>query len=96
LLKIRLRRMGKISRPYYKIVVCNSSVASKTGKYIDTVGQYIPKRKPPVIEINREKLDSWVKKGAAVSDTVGFLLKSGRSVEEEKPAVVTEAAGTSG
>lgn len=96
MLKIRLRRMGAINRPCYKIVVCNSSVASKTGKYIDTVGQYVPKRKPPVIEINREKVDLWIRRGAEVSDTVEFLLKSGRSVEEEKPASGTEAAGTSG
>lgn len=82
MLRIRLRRTGKRNNPCYRIIVCNCRVAPAGGKYIEQLGLYNPKRKPPVLEINRERLDFWLKKGAKISDTLQFLLKKADSSAE--------------
>lgn len=74
MLKIRLKRRGASKKPFYQIVVCNSRV-SVNGKIIEMLGKYDPKLNPPLFEINRERVDYWVKKGAKISKRVEFLLK---------------------
>ena len=73
MLKIRLRRMGSRHSPFYRLVV-NDSRLTPRGKAVDEVGYYDPRSTPPRIEIDGEKVDYWVDKGAQVSSTVQRLL----------------------
>ena len=93
MIKIRLRRMGTNKKPVYRVVVCNSQVSTK-GKFFEEVGFYNPKK--DIIQLNKERIEFWVKRGAQLSDTVAFLLK-GKPAKPETENVLpkAEGAGTS-
>ncbi len=71
---IRLRRMGAKKRPFYRVVVTDSRFA-RDGRFIEIIGYYDPTQDPPVLKIDAEKAEDWMKKGAQPSDTVRGLLK---------------------
>jgi small subunit ribosomal protein S16 len=71
--KIRLRRMGAKKRPFYRIVVANST-SPRDGRFIDTVGYYDPCTEPPTVKVNEEKAAYWLKNGAQPSDVARALL----------------------
>jgi len=74
--KIRLQRAGKsASKRYNYRIVAISKTSSRDSRHLDLIGHYDPAKKPAVIEINREKLDKWLKQGAQMSDTVRTLAK---------------------
>ena len=75
MLKIRLRRMGSRHRPFYRLVVSDSR-RTPHGKAVDEIGFYDPRAEPPRIEIDGDKIDHWVGKGAQMSPTVSRLVKS--------------------
>jgi small subunit ribosomal protein S16 len=72
--KIRLRRMGAKKRPFYRIVVTDSRFA-RDGRFIEIIGYYDPTQDPPVLKVENEKAEDWMRKGAQPSDTVRGLLK---------------------
>jgi small subunit ribosomal protein S16 len=74
LVKLRLRRAGKKKQPIYKIVVADSR-ASRSGKFIESIGQYNPLVNPMVINVNESRLFSWLKRGAQPTDTLRSLLQ---------------------
>ena len=74
MVKMRLRRVGKKKQPVYKIVVADSR-ASRTGKYIESIGQYNPLLNPMVITVNEPRLFNWLKRGAQPTDTLRSLLQ---------------------
>jgi small subunit ribosomal protein S16 len=74
LVKLKLRRAGKKKQPIYKIVAADSR-ASRTGKFIEAVGQYNPLVHPMVVTVNEPRLFSWLKRGAQPTDTVRSLLQ---------------------
>jgi len=59
MLKIRLLRMGKKKRPFYRVVVADAR-SPRDGKYLDIVGTYNPLVDPAEVKIDKEKLDKWV------------------------------------
>jgi len=71
--KIKLKRMGTKSRPYYRVVVQNESSATK-GKVVEILGVYQPLKEPALFEIDKEKAAGWIKKGAMPTDKVRILL----------------------
>ena len=71
---IRLKRMGNKHRPSYRIVVSDSRNRS-VGMYLNVVGTYNPRKDPPEIHLDMEKIEEWQSKGAAVSDTVASLIR---------------------
>jgi small subunit ribosomal protein S16 len=73
--KIRLRRMGAKKAPFYRIVVADSRFP-RDGRFIEEIGYYDPTKNPVVVNVDGEKVTSWVKKGAQPTDTVKRLLKS--------------------
>jgi len=75
MLKIRLRRMGSKHAPFYRLVVSDSRL-TPLGKAVDEVGHYDPRCEPPRVEINSERVDYWVGKGAQMSSTVQRLVKN--------------------
>ena len=60
--RIRLTRKGRKKQPFYRIVVADSQ-APRDGKFLDIVGTYDPMQNPAAVNIDNEKLDSWMKKG---------------------------------
>lgn len=74
--RIRLQKAGKVSnkRYNYRIVVI-SRAKSRQARHLDLLGYYDPAKKPAFMSLNKEKLNSWVLKGAQMSDTVRSLLK---------------------
>lgn len=75
MLKIRLTRMGCKKKPVYRIVVIEKAVA-RDGRYLEVLGHYDPKPATPVIQMNKDRYQYWVDKGAQPSATVrSFLSK---------------------
>ncbi len=81
--KIRLTRLGRKKKPFYRIVAVNSE-SKRDGRYLDLVGTYDPLKDPAEIKIDDEKLQSWISKGAQPSTTVKSL------IAKQKSAPVTE------
>lgn len=74
---IRLTRMGRRKRPFYRVVVADSRMP-RDGRFIDILGVYDSLAETPVIKIDENKALHWLSKGAQVSDTVKQLfMKSG-------------------
>jgi len=74
MLAIRMRKMGSKKRPFFRVVVTDSRVA-RDSCFVEILGHYNPRLKPAKVEINRERIDYWVKQGAKMSDTVRTLVK---------------------
>ncbi|MGH3489664.1 MAG: 30S ribosomal protein S16 [Actinopolymorphaceae bacterium] len=72
--KIRLKRMGKIRAPYYRIVVADSRT-KRDGKTIEQIGKYHPKTNPSFIEVDSERAQYWLSVGAQPSEPVVAILK---------------------
>ncbi|MBS3179730.1 MULTISPECIES: 30S ribosomal protein S16 [unclassified Pseudoclavibacter] len=72
--KIRLKRLGKIRAPYYRIVVADSRT-KRDGRVIEEIGKYHPTESPSFIEVNSERAQYWLSVGAQASEAVVVLLK---------------------
>ena len=72
--KIRLKRMGKIRTPYYRVVVVDSR-KKRDGKVIEQIGKYHPKEEPSLIEVTSDRAQYWLGVGAQPSEAVEALLK---------------------
>jgi small subunit ribosomal protein S16 len=72
--KIRLKRMGKIRAPYYRIVVADSRT-KRDGRVIEEIGKYHPKEEPSLIEVDSERALYWLGVGAQPSEPVEAILK---------------------
>lgn len=72
--KIRLKRMGKIRSPFYRVVVMDSRT-KRDGRAIEEIGLYHPTREPSLIEINSERALYWLGVGAQPTEQVAALLK---------------------
>jgi small subunit ribosomal protein S16 len=77
MLAIRLRRTGSTKRPYYRVVVANSS-EPRDGRFVEVLGHYDPRRNPAVVKIDAERAQYWIGKGARPSDTVRSMLKKNK------------------
>ena len=72
--KIRLKRMGKIRTPYYRVVVVDSR-KKRDGRVIEQIGKYHPKEEPSLIEVTSDRAQYWLGVGAQPSEAVEALLK---------------------
>ena len=72
--KIKLKRLGKIREPYYRIVVADART-KRDGRAIEEIGKYHPKADPSLIEVNSERVQHWLSVGAQPTDPVRVLLK---------------------
>jgi small subunit ribosomal protein S16 len=69
-----MRKMGSKKRPFFRLVVTDSRTA-RDSSFVEIVGHYNPRLKPAKVEIDRERINHWIGKGARLSDTVRTLLK---------------------
>jgi len=74
LVTMRLSRIGSKKRPYYRIVVIDKRRA-RNGRFLEVLGQYNPIANPVQMEINAERAQYWLQKGAAPSETVRSILR---------------------
>jgi len=72
--KIRLKRLGKIRAPYYRVVVADSR-SKRDGRVIEEIGKYHPTEEPSFIEIKSERAQYWLGVGAQPTEQVAALLK---------------------
>ncbi|WP_336659578.1 30S ribosomal protein S16 [Leucobacter sp. USHLN153] len=72
--KIRLKRLGKIRAPYYRIVVADSRT-KRDGRVIEEIGKYHPTEHPSFIEVDSERAQYWLSVGAQPTEQVAAILK---------------------
>ena len=77
MVKIRLRRLGAKKAPFYRIVVADSRYP-RDGRFIEEIGTYNPLTDPATVNVDADRAQKWIKKGAQPTDTVrGILKKAG-------------------
>ncbi|MGQ9499624.1 MAG: 30S ribosomal protein S16 [Dissulfurimicrobium sp.] len=73
--KIRLTRMGRKKRPFYRVVAAEVG-AKRDGRFLEILGTYDPLKNPYELKINTQRLEYWLAQGAQPSDTMSSLLKN--------------------
>ena len=71
---MRLTRIGSKKRPFYRIVVIEKRKA-RNGRFLEVLGQYKPLSNPAEIDLNSERAQYWLSKGAEPSETVRSILR---------------------
>ncbi len=74
MVKIRLQRVGKKKAPFSHVVVADSR-SPRDGKIIEQIGTFDPMTDPATINIDAEKVATWIKNGAQPTDTVKALIE---------------------
>ena len=72
--KLRLTRMGKKKRPFYRIVAVDSRT-QRDGRFLENLGYYNPMTDPPEVRVDAERALHWLQQGAIPTDTVRSLFK---------------------
>jgi small subunit ribosomal protein S16 len=72
--KIKLKRLGKIRQPHYRIVVADSRTR-RDGRAIEEIGLYHPTYNPSRIEVDSERAQYWLSVGAQPTEPVLAILK---------------------
>ena len=92
--KIRLARHGAKKHPYYRVVVADGRMR-RDGRFIESVGYYNPLTTPKTIQIDIDKVDEWIAKGAQPSSAVSHLIeivRSGKPAPEKAHKLSKKAA----
>jgi small subunit ribosomal protein S16 len=74
-LMIRLARIGKKKRPFYRVIVTEKT-RPRNGRFVEIVGTYDPLKKPAAITLDDDRVTYWLSKGAQPSDTVRSFLRN--------------------
>jgi small subunit ribosomal protein S16 len=82
--KIRLARHGAKKAPFYRVVVADER-SRRDGRFLEIVGRYNPRSEPSFVELDLEKIDAWVAKGAQPTEAAAKLIAIARG-EKELPA----------
>ncbi len=82
--RIRLARTGAKKKPSYRVVIADKRSA-RDGRFIEIVGRYNPRTKPATLELDLERIDDWLAKGALPSERVEKLISIARDPEAQAP-----------
>ena len=74
MLTIRLSRIGKKKKPFYRVVVIERT-RPRNGRVVDAVGTYDPLKKPAELKLDAERIRHWLGAGAQPSDTVRSFIR---------------------
>jgi small subunit ribosomal protein S16 len=91
-----MRRVGSKKRAYYRLVVTEGR-NPREGSFLEILGTYNPRTKPATVEVDRERLNHWIKQGARPSDSVRTLMARhltkdrGAAASAETAAPATQA-----
>lgn len=83
--KIRLQRRGAHKKPFYHIVVADSR-APRDGKFIEKIGTYNPLKTPAEINLERDRYEDWIRKGAQPTSSVAKLVRHASAAAADAPA----------
>src|SRR5947209_11254769 len=86
--KLRLRRMGAHKRPFYRVVVAESS-SPRDGRFIETIGTYNPLTSPPTTTLNADRARLWLSRGAQPTEAVERIMKWQGVVRGAAPTTTT-------
>jgi small subunit ribosomal protein S16 len=87
---IRMMRVGSKKKPYFRVVVTEARTARESS-FVENVGTYNPRSKPALVQINKERVQHWLQKGAKPSDSVRTLLRNHLSRDLAAPVEVPAA-----
>ena len=73
MLMIRLSRIGKKKKPFYRVVVIEKT-RPRNGRVVEAVGTYDPLKKPAELKLDAERIKHWLGVGAQPSDTVRSII----------------------
>ena len=76
MVKIRLARYGAKKKPFYRVVAADSR-SPRDGKFIDVLGTYDPTKNPAAIKLDKDKVKTWLDRGAQPTETADHVLKRG-------------------
>jgi small subunit ribosomal protein S16 len=79
MVKIRLQRFGAHKAPKYRIVAADSR-SPRAGKYLEILGTYNPLTNPATVNVDAEKVNAWIAKGAQPTSTVKNILVANKVV----------------
>ena len=85
MLSIRMRRVGSKKKPYFRVVVAETRSKIESD-VVESLGTYNPRIKPAQVDINKERMQHWLSKGARPSDSVRTLLARHLSRDLSAPA----------
>jgi small subunit ribosomal protein S16 len=90
-----MTRMGSKKKPYFRLVVTERRSALQSS-FVENLGTYNPRVKPAKVEINRDRVQHWLQKGARPSDSVRTLLAKHvtRDLSASAEATADTSAGT--
>jgi len=94
MLSIRMTRVGSKKKPFFRVVVTEAR-SKRESDFVEMVGTYNPRTKPAQVELNKDRVQHWLGKGARPSDSVRTLLSKhltkdltpGPAVTADTPAV---------
>ena len=90
MLSIRMTRVGSKKKPYFRVVVTEAR-SKRESDFVETLGTYNPRTKPAQVELNKDRVQHWLGKGARPSDSVRTLLAKYVTKDlTPVPAVVAE------
>lgn len=90
MLSIRMRRVGSKKKPYFRVVVAEAR-SKVESDFVENLGTYNPRSKPAKVEINTERVQHWLSKGARPSDSVRTLIAKHLSKDLSAAAPAAEA-----
>jgi len=91
MLSIRMTRVGSKKKPYFRVVVTEAR-SKRESDFVEMLGTYNPRVKPAKVELNKERVQHWLGKGARPSDSVRTLLQ--KHLTRDLAAVPAVAAAT--
>ncbi|MBP1633697.1 MAG: ribosomal protein [Acidobacteria bacterium] len=92
MLAIRLSRTGSKKQAHYRVVVCETRQATES-RFVEILGHYNPRTQPATVQVDRERIEHWIKAGARPSQTVRTLLAR-HVTETPAPEAAAEAGPT--
>ena len=91
MLSIRMTRVGSKKKPYFRLVVTEGRTALQSS-FVENLGTYNPRTKPAQVELNKDRVQHWLGKGARPSDSVRTLLAKHLTKDLAATPVVTAEA----
>jgi small subunit ribosomal protein S16 len=88
MLAIRLSRTGSKKQAHYRVVVCEGRQATES-RVLEILGSYNPRTRPATVQVDRDRVEHWLKAGARPSETVRTLLARHASSTGVPPASAT-------
>ncbi|MCK6529355.1 30S ribosomal protein S16 [Myxococcota bacterium] len=90
--KLRLARHGSKKNPFYRVVAADTR-SRRDGRFLEVVGTYDPQRNPTHVQLDGEKIRSWIAKGAQPTDKVRALIRKAGVLRPSADGAVESAQG---